>query len=97
MSHFPKHFVYSSHPAITGDRSQEPDSQTDNLPPCIRRVWKEGFDEKVRQPLPIENHWLLKIMTLKVSREAIGERQQGRADEAWVAKMDRRRDGNRKN
>lgn len=96
MSNFPKHFVYSSHPTITGDRSQVPDSHN-NLPPCIRRVPKEGFDEKVRQPLAIENHWLLKIMTLKVSREAKGARQQGRADEAGVAKMDRRRDGNRKN
>lgn len=66
VSHFPKHFVYSSHPTITRDQSQETDSHNNNLPSYIRRVRKEGFDEKVRPPFAIENHWLLKIMTLKV-------------------------------
>lgn len=52
--------LYTVHiPAITGDQSQD-------LPPSIRKVWKEGFDEKVRPTFAIENHWLLKIMTLKV-------------------------------
>lgn len=66
MNYFPlKYFVHSSHPAIAAHQSRGPNPHN-NLPPHIRRVRKGGFDKKVRPPFTIENHWLLKIMTLKV-------------------------------